>query len=360
MTLVRSRRTNGWRQDGSPLIRPEALQFARKTLHLAESTSVQITPLGKRGSDRAFFRLAWPPNQTAILIDYDPKRQENCYHAAIAQFLDNIGVPVPHLFGHDPLNHVSVMRDLGEIDLWALKNGEKGVRDGLYEQTIAALRRLHSFPLNEFPSERVALMAPFDGQLYKWERDYFREHFVETVCHIQLDSTFAHALEEELSRLADRLIAGPQCLIHRDLQSQNIMICNGNPIFIDFQGMRFGSPFYDLGSFLCDPYVEFTEKERERYLSLYYCLSNWGFDWETFKGYFWEASVQRLMQALGAYGFLGFAKGLDGFLKHIPSGMQNLEIAASHCGGLPQLRGLIERCRAAWTGQADQPEGITA
>ena len=139
-----------------------------------------------------------------------PKRQENCYHAAIAEFLEGIGVLVPHLVGHDPLNYLAVMQDLGEVDLWSLRNAEKAVRDGLYEQTIASLQRLHSFPRNEFPSERVTLMAPFDAQLYKWERDYFTEHFVETVCRIQLDSSFTRVLEGELSHLAEQLITGPQ------------------------------------------------------------------------------------------------------------------------------------------------------
>lgn len=340
------------------MIKPETLDFVRKILHLAESIPVQITPLGKRGSDRAFLRLVWPPNESAIVIDYDPKRQENCYHAAIAEFLEDIGVPVPHLFGHDPLNYLTIMQDLGEADLWSLRDGEKDVRDRLYGQTIAVVRRLHSFPRKKFPSERVTLMAPFDAQLYKWERDYFREHFVETVCRIQLDSDFAGALEAELSRLAQRLIAGPQCLVHRDLQSQNIMIHQGKPVIIDFQGMRFGSPFYDLGSFLCDPYVEFTEEERDGYLSLYYNLSSWGLNWGTFKDYFWEASVQRLMQALGAYGFLGLSRGLNDFLKHIPAGLHNLEIAAAHCAELPRLRDLLERCRIAWAGQTDQQEGV--
>lgn len=341
------------------MIRPEAIEFARKTLGLAESAPLRIRPLGARGSDRAFFRLVWPANESAILIDYDPKRQENCYHAAIAQFLEDIGVPAPHLLGHDPFNYVAVMQDLGETDLWSLRNAEKDVRDGLYEQAIVALQRLHSFPRKEFPSGQVKLMSPFDGQLYRWERDYFREHFVGNICRIRLDSGFSRVLESELSRLAQRLIAGPQCLIHRDLQSQNIMVYQGEPIFIDFQGMRFGSPFYDLGSFLCDPYVELTEEERQNHLSFYYRLADWGLDWGAFKVCFWEASVQRLMQALGAYGFLGLTQGLRNFLAHIPAGLCNLEVAVSFCAELPCLRDLLARCRAAWTEQTDQPGGVT-
>ena len=67
-------------------------------------------------------------------------------------------------------------------------------------------------------------------------------------------------LETELSALGERLSGTGRCLVHRDLQSQNVMIRDGEPFLIDFQGMRFGSPFYDLGSLLCDPYVDFSDE----------------------------------------------------------------------------------------------------
>ena len=82
-------------------------------------------------------------------------------------------------------------------------------------------------------------------------------------------------LEVELSGLAERLEGTRRSLVHRDLQSQNVMIRNGEPFLIDFQGMRFGSPFYDLGSLLCDPYVEFSSGELDELLSFYYRLARW-------------------------------------------------------------------------------------
>lgn len=345
---------------GNRLISGEAIEFVRKTLNLSEATPLETTPLGKRGSDRAFFRLAWGTGDSVVLVDYDPKRQENCYHAEIGRFLREIGVPAPLVIGHDPLNHITLMEDLGEIDLWSLRNVEEDTRKNLYQQTVAAMERLHAFPEKSFPTARVRLMSPFDAGLYRWERDYFREYFVKTVCLLELDRGVADSLEAELSGLAERLMAGPRCLVHRDLQSQNVMIKEGKPVFIDFQGMRFGSPFYDLGSFLCDPYMEFNEEERNSHLSLYYDLSGWGCNRGTFEDHFWEASTQRLMQALGAYGFLGLSKGLATFLDHIPAGLHNLEVAAGHVSTLSTLRDLLQRCRTAWMARADRREGADA
>lgn len=341
------------------MMMPEAVQFVRKVLGLEDSTVLGVAALGKRGSDRAFFRVTWPPNGSVIVIDYDPKRRENCYYASIAHFLEGINVPVPHVLAHDPSNHLMVTEDLGETDLWSFRGSQREIREGLYRQTVSAMGRFHSFPEKEFPTERVPLMEPFDAQLYKWERDYFTDHFVEEVCHIRLDAPYSATLEAELSHLAERLMAGPRCLVHRDLQSQNVMIRGGKPVFIDFQGMRFGSPFYDLGSFLCDPYVELTDEEQMGYLSAYYDLSDWGYDWSAFTDFFWEASAQRLMQALGAYGFLGLSKGLTAFLAYIPAALSNLESAAGRAPGLAHLRELLGQCRAALTKRMGHSKDVT-
>jgi aminoglycoside/choline kinase family phosphotransferase len=169
-------------------------------------------------------------------------------------------------------------------------------------------------------------------------------HFINGLCQMNLSSHFCEQLENELGNLAARLESGKQSLIHRDLQSQNVMICQEAPLLIDFQGMRFGSSFYDLGSLLCDPYVTFSENERMELLSYYYELSDAGLDWQVFQNAFWEASAQRLMQALGAYGFLGITKGLTDYLHHVAPGLRNLRMAAQRAVNLPLLSELCKQC----------------
>lgn len=321
------------------------IEFARKALGLAESATIEIIPLSGRGSDRAFFRLTWDTTNSAILIKYDPIRTENAYYGDIAGFLKGINVPVPSLILHDPHLCLMLMEDLGDNDLWTLRNEPWEKRKILYEKALAIVQRLHSFPLEEFPLTKVKLMAPFGPELYKWERDYFRDNFVKGVCGIELEPVSARELETELSALAGRLHTSSHSLVHRDLQSQNVLVRNEEPYLIDFQGMRFGSPFYDLGSLLCDPYVRFSESERDKLLVFYHGLSKRGVDLSDFRQLFWEASVQRLMQALGAYGFLGLKKGLTIFLDHIPAGLANIQHAASCVLTLPHLRELLEKCQ---------------
>jgi len=325
----------------------DMIGFAREGLGLSESVSVTISPLEGRGSDRTFFRLNWNHNASAILVHYDAKRVENTYYADIAVFLREIDVPVPRLIRHDPVGCLIVVEDLGNTNLWSFRETPRETRRALYQKTLTIVRKLHSFPKDDFPSGRVKLSEGFGPHLYRWERDYFRDHFVTDVCGLKLGPSFQKELESELSALAERLAGMVRCLVHRDLQSQNVMIRDGEPFLIDFQGMRFGNPFYDLGSLLCDPYVDFLGDERVGLLSFYYGLEKWDLDWAAFQNAFWEASVQRLMQALGAYGFLGLKKGLKDFLDHAPSGLRNLQQAASQLTSLPRIRELCPVCQKA-------------
>ena len=322
----------------------DLISFARESLTLPQSVEVQLIPLSGRGSDRSYFRFRWDTTNSAILVSYESGRIENAYFADIAGFLSENGIPVPRIFRHDAVACCILMEDLEDTDLWTLRNSAWERRQKLYQKTLDAVHTLHSFPTGLFPADRVKLMEPFSPAYYRWERDYFRTNFVKVLCGLELNPDFGQRLENELSGLAERLVSGKRCLVHRDLQSQNVMICREEPFLIDFQGMRFGSCFYDLGSLLCDPYVSFSESERMELLSYYYELSNPESSWSSFRDSFWEASAQRLMQALGAYGMLGIGKGLKHYLVHVPAGLRNLQMAADNSGSLPVLLELCEMC----------------
>ena len=128
-------------------------------------------------------------------------------------------------------------------------------------------------------------------------------------------------------------------LVHRDFQSQNIIIRNGQAHLIDFQGMRPGLAEYDLASLFFDPYVTFSRAECEELLADYEAkraaaCNPVAPDWrEVFR----RCGIQRLMQALGAYGFLGLVKGNKAFLDYIPSAMESLRGLTAEISELEQL-----------------------
>lgn len=279
-----------------------------------------------------------------VLMIYDKNVKENNYYAHIAEFLRRINVTVPEIVYHDQDKGYIVMEDLGNIDLWAFRDASWETRRDYYFKTLAMANTLHSFPIDEFPADQIPLMDGFGPNLYQWEQNYFLENFIGNYCHIELDISKMAALNEELSGLADILERKDKCLVHRDFQSQNVMIYNDKPVLIDFQGMRIGSPFYDLGSLLYDPYVVLRESERLELLRYYYNLSIRKQEWSDFQEMFNLASAQRLMQALGAYGYLGLKVHKTEFLQHIPNGLNNLLDATMGSESLPQLENLCRRC----------------
>jgi len=110
--------------------------------------------------------------------------------------------------------------------------------------------------------------------------------------------------------------------------------------------MRFGSPFYDLGSLLCDPYVRLSDGEIEELLEFYYGIGGWDLEWPRFAR---SSGTLRRSASCRPSGirFLSLTRGLKAFSSHIPQGLANLLGAASHAGALPRLKELAGSCRAA-------------
>src|SRR4029453_13374440 len=101
---------------------------------------------------------------------------------------------------------------------------------------------------------------------------------------------------------------------------------NGQAHLIDFQGMRPGLAEYDLASLLYDPYVDLTEAERAESITYYreqQVKKGITIDGD-FDSRLCQCAMQRLMQALGAYGFLGLVKGHKHFLEYVPAAMESL------------------------------------
>lgn len=303
----------------------------------------ELVPIKKGGSDRSFFRVSLQHETSFIFMHYGDEVAENANWAGIDRFMASLGMNVPRIITQDISKHFLLIEDLGDVDLWSERFLPWNERRDYYFQVLTQIYRLHSFDLKSIPAD-VQLSESYGPRLYKWEHDYFLENLVWEVCKVKLSSADAAKLNKELDALSARLQKIEPCLIHRDFQSQNIMIKNSRPVMIDFQGMRQGCLFYDLGSLICDPYVTFTDEERNELINFYYELLNPAYSRDEFVQNFWMGSVQRLLQALGAYGFLGLKKHKPAFLSHIGNGLENLLMAVDNVGNLEQLNDLATEC----------------
>ena len=189
------------------------------------------------------------------------------------------------------------------------------------------------------------LPAEFDAALYLWEQNYFFENCLGRYFKIDNVKVAALARLPALQEIAERLARLPRVLVHRDFQSQNIIIRNGQAYLIDFQGMRPGLAEYDLASLLYDPYVDLTEVERAELIAYYreQQIKNGMTINGEFDSKLRLCAMQRLMQALGAYGFLGLVKGHRHFLKHLPAAMKSLRSIVAKVGNIEPLEELLAR-----------------
>lgn len=281
----------------------------------------------KGGSGRKFHRLRKPTGETAVLCVYDDSRPENQLYGDIARVLrGQVGAQVPEVLAEDKAAGVLLLEDLGDADLWSLAQGAE-FPWAPFASALEQVAAIHRHGVDAFATAGVPLMEAFGPNLYQWERQYFQDNALG-------GRKPDRAVTDEMASLAKELMGQPVVTIHRDFQSQNIMVRDGSAWLVDLQGLRHGSMFYDYASLAFDPYLKRTDMDLWRIEIEDHAreVSGWKGSGDEFSHLFHVAATQRLLQACGAYGFLGRKKGRPEYLAHLPQGLRNLTIAASLCG----------------------------
>lgn len=276
-----------------------------------------VQMLGARGSNRSFWRL-FDGERRAIGISYSEERPENKRYAGHARLLADAGVPVPEVLADDAQRRVLLLEDWGDDNLQARVNAKPYDAVRLYTPVVQALAAFHRDGTRLVRERGTGLEPAFDAALYAWERDLFARHLLADRFGM---GQIPDAVERELLGVAERLLAQEPVVIHRDMQSSNVLMRGARFVFIDFQGMRFGSAAYDLASLLYDPYVKICETDRVSLAAVYA---------EAFPEQAVSAgdllpfgAVQRLTQALGAYGRLA-SVGQGTFTRYVYPALERL------------------------------------
>ena len=295
-----------------------------------------LETLPARGSARTFTRLV-RGRSSCILIRYSMDRRENARFARHARFLAGQGVPAPRVLLDLPRAHAAVIEDLGDrsLDREVARCGWHGAAP-LYRRALDAVLRLHAVPEQAVRAARLRLEPRFGRDLYAWERNLFGEHLLRG--YLGLRAARVRRVLADLETVAERLLDAPPVLLHRDLQSSNILLRRGAAFLIDFQGMRWGPAAYDVASLLCDPYVMMPPRVQQRLLDAYLRRA---LDAAAVADTFAAAAVERLAQALGAFGRLCAQPGTRRFEGHIPAAVRMLARMLDRLDGLPHLRELV-------------------
>jgi len=301
---------------------------------------IRIDALEKGGSDRKYYRIRVTDEHSLILVKYGDGREENRYYCAIAEFLVGVGIRVPEIYHHDEQERLIWMEDLGETDLWAYRGAGWGTLRGYYGLTLDEMAALHLRGWEALGGTELKLQAEFNEELYGWEQNYFFENCAGRV----FGRTEGPGADEERLREIARGLAGKKrVLVHRDFQSQNVLIDRGEAWLIDFQGLRPGLAQYDLASLVYDPYMTLEADEREELINAYIgkVLDAGGEIEGDFRRTLDLSAMQRLMQALGAYGYLVLVRERRVFLDHIPAALKSLREVLERIPELEATRNLV-------------------
>jgi aminoglycoside/choline kinase family phosphotransferase len=279
------------------------------------------------GSGRKIIRLT-AGTCTAIGILYNV-REENAAFLAFSKHFRKHNLPVPEIFAEDLDHGAYIEEDLGDTTLFEFlsKNRAGGAIAPqvleAYKKVVATLPRFQVEASRDLDYSVCYPISSFDRQSIAWDLNYFKYYFLR-LAGIPFNE---HSLEDDFNRLTDFLLSAPRdYFLYRDFQSRNIMLRDGQPYFVDYQGGRKGALQYDIASLLYDAKADLPPELRQQLLYDYLrALEKFiPVDREAFLGHYYAYVYVRIMQALGAYGFRGFYERKAHFLQSVPYALKNL------------------------------------
>jgi aminoglycoside/choline kinase family phosphotransferase len=297
--------------------------------------ALRIEPLQGQlgGSGRRIIRLA-ANDFSAVGVLYDV-REENVAFIAFSRHFRQHGLPVPEIYGVDLDRGAYLEEDLGDTTLFDFlsktRTGENIAPDVVeaYKKTLAFLPRFQVEAGRDLNYKVAYPRASFDRQSIAWDLNYFKYYFLRLAGIAFNEQT----LERDFTRLSKFLLtADHDYFLYRDFQSRNVMLHQGRPFFLDYQGGRKGALQYDVASLLYDAKADLPPQLRHELLDHY--LSGLGnyvdLDRDAFMRYYYAYVYVRIMQALGAYGFRGFYERKAHFLQSVPYALKNVRWLMDH------------------------------
>ena len=279
------------------------------------------------GSGRAIVRLAGG-GISAIGVTY-PVREENIAFLEFSKHFYRHGLPVPEIYAEDLNKGAYLEEDLGDTTLFDYLGSNRADRliapeaIEAYRKVVATLPRFQVEAGRDLNYKVCYPRASFDRQSISWDLNYFKYYFLR-LAGVPFNE---QALEQDFSRLTKFLLgANHDYFLYRDFQSRNVMLRDGQPFFLDYQGGRKGALQYDIASLLYDGKADLPPELRQELLDYYLdCLSGHiKLDRGAFMEHYYAYVYVRIMQALGAYGFRGFYERKPHFLRSVPYALKNL------------------------------------
>lgn len=288
-----------------------------------------IDTLAQSGSYRQYFRIQ--SGNKSVLGVYNTDLQENKAYLSFTNTFAAEKISVPEVYSVSKDQRYYLIEDLGLESLWDCaqkdrsENGELSKKAiEVYKLTLKELLAIQTKTIDKLNLSFCYPRDAFDKQSILWDLNYFKYFFLRLM-RVSVDE---QKLEDDIQNIAKELDKVDQnFFLYRDFQSRNVMIKKGAPYFIDFQGGRKGSFYYDVASLLYDANIELTNSDREKLLSFYYeqIIKKQPVERSEFNEKFTLFAVIRLTQALGAFGLRGVIEKKPHFKECIPYALQSLQ-----------------------------------
>ena len=285
-----------------------------------------IAPASADASFRRYFRVTRAAD-TYIVMDAPPDKEDLGPFLKVAHLLAHIGVHVPAVLARDVANGYLLLSDLGNRQyLEALRTGDP---DLLYGDALRALLAIQTAGVS------VAHGLPaYDAALLKREMQLLPDWFLTRHLGLELTEDILAMLDRLFESLVQSVLAQPQCIVHRDFHSRNLLVTPlDNPGIIDFQDAVIGPITYDLVSILKDCYIAWpATRVRGWALGHRQALLAAGIDAgsETqFLRGFDLMGLQRHIKVLGIFARLFYRDGKSQYLHDLPLVLDYVRAAAA-------------------------------
>ena len=280
----------------------------------------------QQGSNRVYTRETDETGKTIIRV-VGTNRDENRAFIYMSRRFSQLGLPVPKVLwvSEDEMSYTQ--EDLGDTLLYSCLDDHT-----LLKRAIRALAHIQIEGARDFDWSKCFPIPAMDERSIRWDLNYFKYCFLKGT-KIEFSEP---KLEDDFDRMVSILLAQPSdSFLYRDFQSRNVMVKDGQPYFIDFQGGRRGPTQYDVASFLWQAKANFAPALREEligeYLDELEQLLPEGFSRSDWKAALPHFVLFRTLQVLGAYGYRGYFERKPHFLESIPMALKNLsELFAAH------------------------------
>lgn len=294
----------------------------------------EITKLAGGGGVRLYYRISGEgfscigtkadfPNEAKAFID-------------LSGVFGEEGINVPEVFIATPDNIHYLQEDLGDVSLFSLLKGNEWMSPA--DKAVISLASMQN--VSESKWSGITVYKPFSKRQAMWDLNYFKYKYLKSLA-IPYDED---KLEDDFEKFSSDLVDMGEAFsgfMMRDCQSRNVMVKDGQPYWIDYQGGRKGPLYYDIVSFLWQAKAGFDAETKAHLLNL------WKEKLLQYRGRlpeFFDKNIKafaffRTLQVLGAYGFRGLEERRAHFIESIPAALLNLRelLDEGVAGGYPEL-----------------------